>query len=355
MRKELELIQKIEQYLQGQLNLDETLAFEQQLNINAELKQEVDLQLQLNKGLERIAIKASASKAYQNYKFKTNLYKWGFGSLSVLVLSLAIVYGSMKLSENNQEHQTINNQPENDGQVFEFNPNRDTFLQTMNGNIISIPAHSFDDEKNQFSKNSVILNIPKSSVNDSLNNTLCAYINSINQNEDSIASKNQTKNPINVYTLHFYSPHIIDSLKKVGYQIKHKNSSSALKALFNAVNPRNYKAKTYHESVMTENDSVLKNNNDTKHQKDSISAKVLGLNVSKLKTDVKNRYDKITSRLGRTIKNDTTTNFTQQKTILVFDINNKNQNKSGIDSTSAKILSNDLKNKAIISKKQKSK
>ena len=44
MRIELEIIQKIEQYLMGQLSPNDKANFEAEMNQNAELKQNVELQ-----------------------------------------------------------------------------------------------------------------------------------------------------------------------------------------------------------------------------------------------------------------------------------------------------------------------
>ena len=62
MRKELELMETIDNYIKGNLSEVDKIAFEKRINLNPELQKEVELQKQLLKGIERTALKQSAKK-----------------------------------------------------------------------------------------------------------------------------------------------------------------------------------------------------------------------------------------------------------------------------------------------------
>lgn len=75
MRPELEKIQYIEQYLENKLPLDEKIAFEQSLQNDPILAQEVELQKELSKRIQRSAIKDQLNEIHQN-QFGTKAKKW---------------------------------------------------------------------------------------------------------------------------------------------------------------------------------------------------------------------------------------------------------------------------------------
>src|SRR5215831_6067935 len=107
MRKELELIEKIEQYLDGNLSRDEKEAFEGQMNADPSLRGEVLLQKQVQKGIERTALKMSMQKVALRFRVWRSFYRWGLG-LSIIVIAGLAVYYAM----NGFQHTSLN---ENDG------------------------------------------------------------------------------------------------------------------------------------------------------------------------------------------------------------------------------------------------
>jgi hypothetical protein len=68
MRSELLLIEKIELYLDGKLNSEETSLFEKQLSENANLQEEVELQKQIMAGVQRSLVKKEVAAAFIKYK-----------------------------------------------------------------------------------------------------------------------------------------------------------------------------------------------------------------------------------------------------------------------------------------------
>lgn len=67
MRDELELIEKIDQYLAGKLSQDEAQAFEQQISSNASLQKAVSTQHDIIQGISQIAIKKDVQHAGSQY------------------------------------------------------------------------------------------------------------------------------------------------------------------------------------------------------------------------------------------------------------------------------------------------
>ena len=92
MRKELEIIEKIEAYLEGSLSPDETRQFETQLANDPGLQKEVELQRQLMMGIDRAQLKQEVRTAKKNYFLRRNILRWGLGGLIILLLAIALIY-----------------------------------------------------------------------------------------------------------------------------------------------------------------------------------------------------------------------------------------------------------------------
>ena len=67
MRKELELTEQIERYLQGQLSGTEKTAFEEQMAGDPALREAVQLQRQLIMGIERATLKQKVQQAGKRF------------------------------------------------------------------------------------------------------------------------------------------------------------------------------------------------------------------------------------------------------------------------------------------------
>jgi hypothetical protein len=295
MRKELELMETIEKYLKGNLSEQEKNAFEKRMESDPALKAEVELQKELMQGISRVAIKQSAQKGFKKYKSNRNLKNLGLTGLTVAVIALSSVflYNSItknKISENApQELPELNEQGEklwSDAdrylpvQNFELNSEKDTVIETKDGIVFAIPAHSFLDANGQPAKGNIQLEIKealnaadimKAGLNtrsgDKLLETGGMFY--INARQDGASLNIDPKNPlyaevptdevkpnmqlfegkrlengsidwinpkpiqkdlipVDILSLDFYPPHYLDSLKSWGYDVKNKKFTDSL-------------------------------------------------------------------------------------------------------------------------------
>lgn len=154
MRKELKLIALIEQYLRNELDEADRAAFEQRLETNEELKQEVELQRDLMLGLQRLGLTTEIQQAYKKYKDGTggsNGWKFGLGTVVVIVAALAALY---LFKGKDLEHrfallteQTSTDQaaPQLASQYFTINNSETNILETEKGIVVAIDADAFVD------------------------------------------------------------------------------------------------------------------------------------------------------------------------------------------------------------------
>ena len=161
MRKELELIETIENYLNGKLSEAEKSTFEKQINSSPELQQQVEAQKQLQAGLDRVGMKQQTTKAFKKYKYAKHFKNWGLGLIVVLAAS-ALVYFSYKntgkedakpigtlqpLPELNENGEKLWSDADKylPAQYFQLDPEKDTVIETEKGIVLSIPANCFVD------------------------------------------------------------------------------------------------------------------------------------------------------------------------------------------------------------------
>jgi hypothetical protein len=90
MRPELELIEKIEQYLSDQLPAAEKAAFEEQLAADPNLREAVQLQQDIRAALHRASLAASIRRARQHY-YRTTWLKWGGIGLGTILVITALI------------------------------------------------------------------------------------------------------------------------------------------------------------------------------------------------------------------------------------------------------------------------
>src|SRR4051812_47520013 len=102
MRKELELMEIIEKYIQGQLTEADRIAFESKMNADPALKKEVELQQELMKGIERAGLKQSAKQSLKKYKFNKNLRNWGLTGLTIAIVAAStfFIYTAVSKKQN---------------------------------------------------------------------------------------------------------------------------------------------------------------------------------------------------------------------------------------------------------------
>ncbi|MCD6017634.1 MAG: hypothetical protein K0S53_755 [Bacteroidetes bacterium] len=331
MRQELELMQKIEQYLLGQMPGGEASAFESEIHASKELYEQVELQKQLMKGIQRSAWRQDAVQAFEKYSFMQKLWKWGYiGTSVVAVVSLGYLYTQKEstekkemLSEKVQPQTIVNESMPADtaniyqllnGNTFVINSSRDTIVKTKEGNLIEIPKELFND-------------------------TIAG------NTKDSLLTKKGAKeiSQAKIYTLHFYTPSYKDSLKKWKQSVQDKNYSKALRSMLSSANPKSYLKTSSKEQEISEK------NTGSENPKDTMYKAVLGLNMEKIDNDLNTKNSKLYKLKGKIpFINKTSKN---KNTILVFDVDNKN--KTSIDTAIVIEIVDKLKNKSIITQSEK--
>lgn len=90
MRSELEKIQYIEQYLEGNLPKDELSAFEESIQNNPQLAQEVELQNQLTQRINKAAIKEQLNAIHASKFGKTKKKWWSHVWLNTFIILIGI-------------------------------------------------------------------------------------------------------------------------------------------------------------------------------------------------------------------------------------------------------------------------
>jgi hypothetical protein len=158
MRPELEIIEKIEQYLRGELNAADKAAFEKQIAADPSLKEQVNLQQDIMRGIERTELKMKIVKAGKSFKFGKSFTQWGLGGLSLVVLVGAFLfyksqagkneYGKNSLPELNEQGEKLWADADRNiqAQVFTIDAAKDTVIETKGGIVMAIPANDFLDE-----------------------------------------------------------------------------------------------------------------------------------------------------------------------------------------------------------------
>ncbi len=137
----LKLTELIDKYLMGELNAQEMKEFEERLKTDTKLQKEVDLQTTLMKGIELASIHRQVSSAKNSYFIKsiflkvvvTLLIAGGIGALTYLAIH-------KKANSPTQTSDTFKTQQ------FFISNNTDTLLETQNGMVFIIPAHSFETQ-----------------------------------------------------------------------------------------------------------------------------------------------------------------------------------------------------------------
>ena len=92
MRAALETIQQIEKYLLNEMSAAEKSAFDSEINSNPTLKNQVEIQQQLIKGIQRMALKASAVRARATYQFRKWMIRLGIFITLLTLSSFTYIY-----------------------------------------------------------------------------------------------------------------------------------------------------------------------------------------------------------------------------------------------------------------------
>lgn len=161
MRPELNEIQYIEFYLQGKLDQNQKIEFEQKMISDEAFKEKVELQKQLMQGIENRALRTTIAKAYSKFKFNKSL-KWGFVGAVIFIATIAVVFVTLSKVEGSAENwqdSLIQGEADELGisteklagnsitsQVFNIQGDQDTVIQTKDGIVFAIEAGSFVDQ-----------------------------------------------------------------------------------------------------------------------------------------------------------------------------------------------------------------
>lgn len=162
MRKELELIEKIDLYLQGKLTTIETESFEALLTKDSELQQNVAIQRNLMAGIEKLGLVRAAKTARKKHLFrKISSYIAIFLGVSVLAIAAFFYLGKKESTTFPPAENMEIEAPQtifidatdslytesNDylaQEIFEIQTDRDTVIESSGGMVLFIPAHAFN-------------------------------------------------------------------------------------------------------------------------------------------------------------------------------------------------------------------
>jgi len=92
MRNELEIMERIERYLDGELSPEDRAAFEKQLADDPGLREDLQLQQDLMSGIARAAWKDKVQQARRRYVRRQRFWKGGAGGFVVLIVVVALVW-----------------------------------------------------------------------------------------------------------------------------------------------------------------------------------------------------------------------------------------------------------------------
>jgi mono/diheme cytochrome c family protein len=134
MRPELVLIEKIDQYLNGELSAADKVAFESQLAADPNLREAVQLQQDIQAAMHRASLTRSIRRAKHHFYRGTWLRWGGFGvGLAAVVLAAFLVF-----THRHPQPAVI------PGEVYTIDLTRDTVLHTAHGALLNIPRGSID-------------------------------------------------------------------------------------------------------------------------------------------------------------------------------------------------------------------
>jgi mono/diheme cytochrome c family protein len=134
MRPDLELIEKIEQYLNGELSAADKAAFESQLAADPDLREAIRLQQDIQGALDRASLTSSIRRAKLHF-YRGTWLRWGGFGLGLAAVALATV---LLVTHRHSQPAVI------PGEVYAIDLTRDTVLHTTHGALLNIPRGSID-------------------------------------------------------------------------------------------------------------------------------------------------------------------------------------------------------------------
>ncbi|MFY0674433.1 MAG: hypothetical protein JXQ87_13610 [Bacteroidia bacterium] len=165
MREDLHEIERIERYLEGEMDDAERLEFENEMQQNPQLKKDTEFFKNLQDGISRQALKLDIKKAQYRYVKKArksaNIRKFLFGGGSFLIMVVAVVlivlpeekreesFIGKLLTKNNQPAEVIKAYEEDpykdylpESEFFTIDNNKDTTITSTDGVKLYLPKGS---------------------------------------------------------------------------------------------------------------------------------------------------------------------------------------------------------------------
>lgn len=292
----------ITRYINGELSASDKAAFEAQLSSNTELKKEYELQLKLVESVKRMGLKNQLTSSFKKVKTTKLMTKAAIGLvITLLVLGAVLIIKNQSNKAPNKIRYELNeegkpNWSEADknleSQMFRINPDRDTIIETQQGIVIAIPAASFEHFTGEGINGTFDLEVKeamtaaeimKASLNTMSNDRLLEtggmfYINARQGNENLLVNHSKPLNvnvPVNsekndmmlfkgerradgsinwvepkpmkrklttvdILKLDFYPEHFLDSLKRMGFNIKNKKLTDSIYYSFESCGSYDY-------------------------------------------------------------------------------------------------------------------
>ncbi len=167
MRPSLNNIERIDNYLNGNLSESEKIAFEKEVKENSELQQQMQIQQDLIKTANRIGIKKEIKKISKGGG--SHLGKWLFGGILIAAITTGSFFYFNRSAEIKNtpvpqkiEELKIESAQNNDStfnglhtwvnptvQSFAVDPKKGATIEGKEGTLIIVPANAFVDENNK--------------------------------------------------------------------------------------------------------------------------------------------------------------------------------------------------------------
>jgi mono/diheme cytochrome c family protein len=159
----------IDKYLNNELSAEARKAFEEQLKTNPALKTEFDLQSQVIKGVQRMALKNQVKTSFKKTKTTKTITKAVIAAgITVAVLATGYFVKKQLAKEKDQatyewtEESNISQTGTTDAlpaEILRINPLHDTVIETRGGILFAIEANTFLDPSGKAAANPVELEI----------------------------------------------------------------------------------------------------------------------------------------------------------------------------------------------------
>lgn len=160
MRDELEHIARIDRYISGEMSNEEAESFEQEIEGNDALKEEVDFYDKIREGISRQVIKLDIKKAQYRFvkarKKAVRLRRLIYGGGSLLLMVVAVLVTTLPGEESEEKfiHQIFDKEDTEveedsfkqylpESEFFEVPPDKDTTITSSDGLKVHIPKGAF--------------------------------------------------------------------------------------------------------------------------------------------------------------------------------------------------------------------